>query len=400
MERPGPVEQPEFSLIRGGLWYRIQLGLRLLRPDSLRAGKRAILYALLSWAPLAALCALSGTAVGYASLGGGIPFFEDVAIHVRFLIALPVLVIAEAFVDRGTGMLVGHLRNTGIVGSGRAAFDKAVQGAVRLRDSRLAEIVILGLAFLGGWNQVWGRPRELSVWFELGGAQTTVAPAGWWLGLVASPLLLSCFLRLLWRYGLWARFLWMVSRSPLELSPAHPDRMGGLGMLKFGQRSFTGLFFALSAVVSATIANRMIHEGANLLDYKMMIGALALCAILVYALPLLVFIPPLARCKWRGLMKYDRFAGDYTQAFDQKWLRPEKDQAGGETSEASLGSGDIQSLADLGNAFERVEGMRIVPMDPGTAITPALAVVLPMLPLVLMIMPLGELLKLLVKALM
>ena len=402
MKRPGPPEQPEFSLIRGGLWYQIELGLRLLRPESLRAGQRAIFYALLTWTPLAALCALSGNALDSGAHYGRVPFFEDIAIHVRLLIALPTLVLTEAVVDRGTGLLVGHFRNVGIVGpNGRDRFEEAVRGTVRLRDSWIAEVVILGLAFASSWTRVHDETRESEAWIaSVAGSQSHLAPAGWWLGLVAQPIFVSCFLRLLWRYGLWAHLQWKVSRCPLDLSPAHPDRMGGLGLLKFGQRSFTGLFFAVSAVFSASIANRMIHEGANLLDFKMTAGALGVCAILVYAGPLLVFLPPLARAKWQGLMKYDRFAGDYTQAFDRKWLRPAKGQSEREHPDEALGSGDIQSLADLGNAFERVEAMKIVPIDLGTAIRPALAVALPLLPLALMIMPLAELLKLLVKALM
>ncbi len=401
MEHPGPPGQPEFSLIRGGLWYRIELGLRLLRPESLRAGQRAIFYALLSWMPLAVLSALSGDALDSGIHHGRVPFFEDIAIHVRLLIALPALVLTEAVVDRGTGLLVGHFRNVGIVApTGRDRFEEAVRGTVRLRDSWIAEVVIFGLAFASSWARVHGVARGTEAWIVVAGSQSQLAPAGWWLGLVAQPIFVACLLRLIWRYYLWAHFQWKVSRCPLDLSPAHPDRVGGLGLLKYGQRSFTGLFFAVSAVLSGSIANRMVHEGANLLDFKMTVGSLGVCAILIYAAPLLVFFPPLARTKWQGLMKYDRFAGEYTQAFDRKWLGPAKGEPRSEHSDQALGSGDIQSLADLGNAFERVEGMKFVPMDPGTAIRPALAVALPMLPLVLMIMPLGELLKLLMKALM
>ncbi len=33
------------------------------------------------------------------------------------------------------------------------------------------------------------------------------------------------------RLGMWAWFLWKVSRAPLALNPAHPDKCGGLGFL-------------------------------------------------------------------------------------------------------------------------------------------------------------------------
>ena len=45
----------------------------------------------------------------------------------------------------------------------------------------------------------------------------------------------------------------------------------------------------------------------------------------------------------------------YVREFDVKWLR-------GEANEPLLGSGDIQSLADPGNAHQAVRAMSIVPV--------------------------------------
>ena len=45
-----------------------------------------MLYALLAWAPLAVFTMMRGTAFGVA---GGVSFFQDIAVHVRFLVALP-----------------------------------------------------------------------------------------------------------------------------------------------------------------------------------------------------------------------------------------------------------------------------------------------------------------------
>ena len=69
--------------------------------------------------------------------------------------------------------------------------------------------------------------------------------------------------------------------------------------------------------------------------------------------PLLVFTPHLARIKRIGLLEYGGFAQRYVREFDQKWLRGEAP-----ADEPLVGSGDIQSLADLGNSFEIVKGMK------------------------------------------
>ncbi len=392
-DQPIDPGRPEFSLIRGGPWYQLQLWLRLLRPDSLQVGKRAVLYALLAWAPLAVFTMMRGTAFGVA---GGVSFFQDIAVHVRFLVALPLIIISEAPIDRYTGAVVSHLQQAGIVGpSAQSQLDRAVQSTARLRDSWVVAIVLIALAILGGWSRVTHTPSQLSTWFEpSGGGQASLSPAGYWLGFVATPLFVSVLARSLWRFGMWSRFLFLLSRTRLELSPAHPDRMGGLGGLQIGQQPFAMIFLVVGATVSATIANQVLYNGAQILDFKILAASLIVCAAAFYLAPLLVFTPQLIRCKRMGVLEYEHLSGEYTRGFDQKWLR-----TGGKSSEPLLGTSDIQSLADIGNAFERVETMRSVPFSPKGVLVPVLAVGAPLLPLALLVMPLEDLLQLLLKAL-
>ncbi len=56
-----------------------------------------------------------------------------------------------------------------------------------------------------------------------------------------------------------------------------------------------------------------------------------------------------------------------------------------------VGSPDIQSLADLSNAFAVVRHMRLVPFGLRHALYLAVAAVAPMLPLVLVAYPIDEL---------
>jgi hypothetical protein len=55
-----------------------------------------------------------------------------------------------------------------------------------------------------------------------------------------------------------------------------------------------------------------------------------------------------------------------------------------------VGSADIQSLADLGNSFEVVKGMRFVPSPLQTVLHLAVATLLPVLPLMLTMISLEE----------
>jgi hypothetical protein len=75
-------------------------------------------------------------------------------------------------------------------------------------------------------------------------------------------------------------------------------------------------------------------------------------------------------------------------AYDQKWLR-----GGASKQEQFIGSGDIQSLADLGNSFEVIANMRFLPINKQTLMQLAGWTLLPILPVLLTTMPLDDLLK-------
>ena len=74
--------------------------------------------------------------------------------------------------------------------------------------------------------------------------------------------------------------------------------------------------------------------------------------------------------------------------FDAKWLR-----GGAPADEPLVGSGDIQSLADLGNSYEVVRSMNIMPVTRDAILRLGVATLVPLAPLALTMMPLEELLK-------
>ena len=105
--------------------------------------------------------------------------------------------------------------------------------------------------------------------------------------------------------------------------------------------------------------------------------------------PLLVFAPRIAQVRQTGLFERGALAQRYVREFDTKWLR-----GGAPAEEPFVGSGDIQSLADLGNSFEVVRTMRVAPVAMQDIVRLAVAVLVPIAPLLLTVMPLGELLRL------
>src|SRR5215472_7766392 len=95
-QKPMLAEHPDFSLVLGGPLYQLLLRARMVQPSMDLVQRRILAAALITWLPLAALTALGG---GLLS-GVSVPFLYDIDVHVRFLVALPLLIGAEVLVHR------------------------------------------------------------------------------------------------------------------------------------------------------------------------------------------------------------------------------------------------------------------------------------------------------------
>src|SRR6185369_815189 len=95
MAEPNFPEEPrEFSVTPGGPTFQLFLRLHLSGDDLELLDRRLFAITLTAWLPLVFLSAL-----GSASGGPGLrSLLHDVEVHVRFLVALPVLVAAEVLV--------------------------------------------------------------------------------------------------------------------------------------------------------------------------------------------------------------------------------------------------------------------------------------------------------------
>jgi hypothetical protein len=182
------------------------------------------------------------------------------------------------------------------------------------------------------------------------------------------------------RFLIWYRFLWQVSRIPLNLIPTHPDRSGGLGFLGGLSYTFGPVLFAQGAMLAGLIASNVVYHGGKLLSFKLQAGSFV--AFFVFAIfgPLLMFTPQMAGVRRKGLADYGLLAQRYVEGFRDKWVLRQSIN-----SEELLGTGDIQSLADLGNSYTVVQEMRLVPFSLKDVSRLAAATVAPMVPLLLLV---------------
>jgi hypothetical protein len=230
---------------------------------------------------------------------------------------------------------------------------------------------------------------DAATWYATpSGGGSTLSLAGMWFAYVSLPIFQFLLLRWYFRMFIWMRFLWQVSRIELSLVPTHPDRVGGLAFLSTAVDAFAILAVAHGTLLAGNIANHIFHLGAALPDFKIEIAVVVVFLECVVLGPLLVFAPQLAQAKRSGQREYGTLAQRYVREFDAKWLR-----GGAPADEQLVGSGDIQSLADLGNSYEVVRSMNIVPVTKQAVIGLAIATLVPIAPLALTMMPLEELLK-------
>jgi len=380
---------PDFSLVLGGPLFQLLRRAHLSDDALMMVRQRIIVIALAAWLPLLLLSALAGQLWTGST---GVPFLLDIEVHVRFLVVLPLLIFAELVVHRRMRPLLQQFLERNLIPENALTrFEAAIASAFRLRNSVLAEVLLIAFVYGVGILIVWRQyfALDAATWYATpaaGGSQLSLA--GMWYGYVSLPIFQFLLCRWYFRLFIWARFLWQVSRIELSLVPTHPDSLGGLSFVSGQVYAFTVLAVAHGALVAGSLANRILFLGAELTQFKLEIAGLVVFMVCVVLCPLLAFSPQLSQAKRQGSREYGVLAERYVREFDSKWVR-----GGAAADEPLLGSADIQSLADLGNSYAVVRGMRIVPVKREDILLLASATLAPIVPLGLTMMSLEELLK-------
>lgn len=377
----------DFSLVLGGPLFQL-LRRTHLAGDALELlRQRLLLIPLLAWLPLLVLSLIEGEALGGRS---AVPFLLDIEVHVRFLVALPLLIVAELVVHQRMRFVVRQFLERNLIPQNALPrFEEAIASAFRMRNSVLAEVLLIAFVYVVGILLIWRHYLALSTdtWYAVPTAEgLKLSITGAWYGYVSLPIYQFLLVRWYYRIFIWTRFLWQVSRIELSLIPTHPDRVGGLGFLANTAYAFMPLAVAHGAMLAGPIANRIFYLAAALPEWKVEIAVMVVFLLCLVLGPLLVFSPQLAQAKRTGNREYGALAERYVREFDAKWLR-----GGAPANEPLVGSGDIQSLADLVNSFEVVRTMQLAPITRDAFIRLVAATLIPVVPLLLTMMPFEEL---------
>jgi hypothetical protein len=380
------------SVVEGGPLDRLQLRLGLMKLQRPLILRRALVFSLVAWLPLLVLSALQGVVLRNVR----IPFLYDPSAHIRFLLSVPLLIVAEVVIGPRIVAATSQFVTSGLIPEDRHQdFDAAIIDAIRLRDSTIAEVIILAITYLGAFASIRFLSAAVSTWHSLvSGSGYRFTLAGYWYALVSLPIFQFLVYRWLWRSFIWCKFLRRVSKFDLQLIPTHPDQAGGLGFLGETHRLYAVFIFAYAATAAAVASREVLFDKVPIQSYKIPVAALIILMLLLFLGPLFMFAPALLRTRRKGLHDYSTLGCKLGRLYDQKWVKG-MTPAG----ESLLSTPDNTSLANYSRDYELVDRMRVFPFEPRTAVVLALAGLVPMVPLLATVMPMAEIFKLVLKTL-
>ncbi len=382
---PAPLFEPADDPL-----MRLQRKLGLTPPPRGGPARRALLFALVSGAPIAVWAALRGRL-----LPGSVaePYLAQYPLLVRSLIALPAMVVAEAMVTGLFRQLLPYLADSGIVADGdRGRFRDLIASTRRWRDHVVAWTLIVGLAWIGAAlsSRTRAADDELA-WSMVDGR---MAFGGWWTTWVAKPLFLLMLLAWVWRLTVTTGFFLRFSRLDLKLVAMHPDGVGGLGPLRRITGSLGALVFAIASVVAASVAHNVVYHGAHVASFKGLAAVMVLVLAVLAMSPLLPFGGPLRRLRRHAQLEYGALVHRHGGLVHSRWI---EGRVVGE--DAILTAPELGPVADVGTLYQQVARMRTTLIGKQTVIAAVLPTALPILVVAGLEVPIKDLLQKLLSAL-
>ena len=135
-----PSAVPEFSLVRGGPLYSLRQFAGLVPEKGLGLAKRAAILVAFTWLPI-----VVGAIVEKQFFPGYVadPLLRHFGVHARLLIAIPLLIFAEAAMERVVPAMVRQFTVAGLVtGLTRDEFGQVLHEAEGLRDSVWGKLLV------------------------------------------------------------------------------------------------------------------------------------------------------------------------------------------------------------------------------------------------------------------
>lgn len=379
MDRPPHNEI--FSLVHDDPWFHLQERLGLV-PKNGKDGvvRRALIFCLLAWLPLVVWAWVTGRAFDSVT---GEPLLRHYSVHTRFLLALPALILGERVARSTLKRLLPRFVQMGLVSEEKVpAFQKLIGDLIRLRNSTLPWVAVVGVIAAASLVPDTGLHLDELNWAKDG---ERLGFGGWWFLLVSRPIYQLFLFSWLWRVVLLFVFFRRIAKLGLDLLPAHPDRLGGLGFVATMPRGLAPFAFALSCVTASKWAHDIAWHGVHVNELKIH-GAIFIVLVLVFCLfPMVVFLPLLKRAKRKGIAEYGALVARHDRLVAQKWLRGEAI-----SDRSLLEAPELGPSCDIHSLYDSVREMRTLPVDKTSLLPLLIPLALPLLAACAIEIPLAE----------
>jgi hypothetical protein len=118
--------------------------------------RQAAIVVLVCWVPLAVLSLAQAHFMG----GMKLSFLRDIETHIRFLVSLPVLILAEVIVDQRIRPIIKRFVERHVVTREELPkFYVAISTAVHIHNSVIVEIAVFVFVYTGG---MWMRRHQIA----------------------------------------------------------------------------------------------------------------------------------------------------------------------------------------------------------------------------------------------
>lgn len=369
-----------FSISEGGPFNRA------VQKIGLNTNAKQIVVALcITWFPLLIITAFEGTIYS----GVSVPFLKDVSIHVRLLVVLPVLLTIKEIINSKSIDLERYFSNTLMNDAEKqVVLNKELKRVKRLINSGVPEIIFLLIIIALTISPLKGGLLSESTSWRFERGDTALSLAGKWVVFISIPIFQFLILRWLWRYIIWALFLFRLARTPLNLQPTHPDQVAGLGIVADVHKYFGLIFLAINIIASGEMVTRILENPDSFQAIRgEAIANVAICVVLLF-LPLFFFIIKLIMTRHYALMDLGNLGTTLSGKFEEEWLRNipiEKKVLEGKVS--------TNTLQDYSSIYRSTEKMRSVPFRLSDVVMVILILFIPYIPILLIHFSIIELLQ-------
>jgi hypothetical protein len=360
----------DFGIGEGGLLRRLETAAHLTR-----VGRQILTAIALTWVPIMAL----GLVTEHISRRPE-PLLHHAATHVRLLVAAPVFLFIDHMFPRGSRVILAQLVfKSFIPPAAEPAFQRLMRSASRMADSWLPEALLmavsigLGMAALAGLVPASGVPAQ--------GGRT---PAQLWYTVTDWPFVQFLLWRSLWRWIIWARILFGLSRIPLALVPTHPDKRAGISFLRLPSVGYCAfLLFAVASILCAEWGDRLTLS-ASFIGFAPLLALLVGVGALLAFGPLMAFAPMLFLARRQGIIDCGGRACDDGRRFQRRVVEARAEGT-------AIAADEMSALADVGAVYrEAVDRLQIVLVDRRDVIALLVATLLPVVPMMMTRVPLED----------